>query len=190
MFEEIETWWRSNQQDGKASVIFAYAMGKAQRLIASLSPEIGPIFTHGAVEKINAVYRAEGVPLSETELATNAPRKTDWSQALIVAPPSAMGSPWLKRFGRQSTAMVSGWMRVRGIRRRRSIDRGFVLSDHADWPGLLRAIAASGAQQVLATHGYAAVVSRYLREQGLAADAIETRFLGEDGSSEPSAEEE
>jgi putative mRNA 3-end processing factor len=98
---------------------------------------------------------------------------------LIVAPPSAFGSPWMRRFGDASTAFASGWMRVRGNRRRRGFERGFVLSDHVDWPGLLRTIEETGARRVLATHGYSATLARYLRETGLAAEALETRFEGE-----------
>ena len=176
---DIEAWWRANQEAGRASVLFAYALGKAQRVLASLNSDIGPIYTHGAIEKLCAVYRSGGVALPETTLATNLPRRTDWSQSLILAPPSAIASPWLKRFGRISTGLVSGWMRVRGIRRRRSIDRGFVLSDHADWPSLLQTIQQSGAKQVRTTHGYSAVLARYLRERGIDAVAVETHFHGE-----------
>ena len=95
---------------------------------------------------------------------------------LIIAPPSAFGSPWLRRFGDASTAFASGWMRVRGNRRRRGFDRGFVLSDHVDWPALLRTIEETGARRVLATHGYSDTLARYLRETGLAAAPLQTWF--------------
>ena len=133
---EINAWWRANQAAGKASLLFGYALGKAQRLIAGLDPGIGPILTHGAVERMTAVYRAAGVALPPTTHAGAVDRRTDWSRAIIVAPPSADGSAWTRRFGAQSTAFASGWMLVRGTRRRRSLDRGFALSDHVDWPGL------------------------------------------------------
>ena len=154
-------------------------MGKAQRLLAGVDRSIGPIFTHGAVERLNADYRAAGIDLPETVNALEAPKNTDWSQALVVAPPSADGTPWLRRFGDLSTGFASGWMQVRGQRRRRSLDRGFVLSDHVDWPALMQTIQATGAQRVLVTHGYVPVVVRYLREQGIDAYALATHFVGE-----------
>ncbi|HVF40916.1 MAG TPA: hypothetical protein VM939_13530, partial [Gemmatimonadaceae bacterium] len=107
------------------------------------------------------------------------PRDHDWSGALIVAPPSASGSTWMRRFGAASTAFASGWMRVRGARRRRSVDRGFVVSDHVDWPALMSAIESTGAQRVLVTHGYRDPVVRFLRERGLEADSLTSRWEGE-----------
>lgn len=178
VFESIRAWWRTNQEAGRASVLFAYALGKAQRLIAGVGAEIGPIYTHGAVEPMNRGYRAGGVTLPETQYAAVA-SGADWSQALIVAPPSAQGTPWLRRFGSISTGFASGWMSIRGARRRRSVDRGFVLSDHCDWPGLLAAIEATGAERVLLTHGYTAVVARYLRDHGVEAGLLATRYEGE-----------
>jgi putative mRNA 3-end processing factor len=180
VFEEIAAWWRTNQAEGCASLLCAYALGKAQRVLAGVDPSIGPIFTHGAVEAMSEAYRAGGIPLPPTTHVSNAPAKTDWSRALIVAPPSAKGTPWTRRFGSVSAAFVSGWMRIRGLRRRRTVDRGFVLSDHADWPGLLAAIRESGAERILLTHGYTAVLTRWLREQGLDADSLATRFQGEE----------
>jgi putative mRNA 3-end processing factor len=178
LFDEINGWWRSNQIAGKASMLFAYALGKAQRLLAGVDPTIGPIFTHGAVERLNQDYRASGVPLPATTYAA-AGRRADWSQALIVAPPSAQGTPWMRRFGAVSTGFASGWMQLRGTRRRKAVDRGFALSDHADWPGLLGAIDATGAERIWVTHGYSAVLARWLGEHGLDAMAISTRFEGE-----------
>jgi len=97
-------------------------------------------------------------------------------RALVLAPPSAAGTPWLRRFGELSDAFASGWMRVRGARRRRALDRGFVLSDHADWPGLQAAIAATGASRVIVTHGQVPVMVRWLGEQGLDASAFATEY--------------
>jgi putative mRNA 3-end processing factor len=179
VFTEVHAWWQGNQQAGKASLLFGYALGKAQRLLAGLHSEIGPIFTHGAVDKLNAAYRAAGVRLAETTHVAAAPKGTDWGRALIVAPSSAQGTPWLRRFGNLSTGFASGWMQIRGTRRWRAIDRGFVLSDHADWPGLLGAIKATGAEQVWVTHGYREVLVRWLREQGVDARMVQTRFEGE-----------
>ena len=180
VFEEIRAWWASNRENGRASVLYAYALGKAQRLLAGLlGADIGPIYTHGAVERLNADYRAGGIAMPATTYAGSMPRSHDWSSSLIVAPPSAAGSTWLRRFGNVSAAFASGWMRIRGARRRRSVDRGFVLSDHVDWPSLLAAIEATGAQRVLVTHGYRAPVVRWLEEHGISAEAVASKWEGE-----------
>ena len=182
VFDEMAIWWRRNQAAGKASLIFAYALGKSQRIMAGLAAggEIpGPIFTHGAVEVMTEAYRVAGVSLPVTTHVSAAEPRTDWSRALIVAPPSAQGTTWTRKFGPVSTAFASGWMRIRGARRRRSVDRGFVLSDHVDWPSLLQAIDATGAERVLLTHGYTAVVAHWLQTQGKNAIVIETRYTGE-----------
>jgi putative mRNA 3-end processing factor len=178
VFESINAWWRANREAGKASLLFGYALGKAQRLLAGIDPTIGPIYTHGAVERLNRAYREGGIRLPETTYAGSV-GKADFSQALIVAPPSAHGTPWTRRFGPASTGFASGWMRIRGARRRRAVDRGFVLSDHVDWPGLLGAIDATGAEQVWLTHGYSAVVARWLRDRGLDARVVATHYEGE-----------
>ncbi len=163
----IEAWWRDNQEAGKASVIFAYPIGKAQRILAEIDSSIGPLVCHGGVERINAIYRGQGIALPvSAELS-------EFRRALILAPPSAVGSPWMRRFAPASTAMASGWMRIRGPRRRRALDRGFVLSDHADWPALLSAIDTTGAENVWVTHGYRGPLARWLQEHGKAAEAIE-----------------
>ena len=188
VFHEINEWWRANQQAGKASVLFAYPLGKAQRVLAGIDSTIGPIYTHGAVEQFNRIYGESGIALPPTVYARSAPPKTDWTQALILAPPMAKNSPWLRRFGDFSTGLASGWMRIRGTRRRQSIDRGFVLSDHADWPALLTAIRASEAQTVWVTHGYRAPLTRWLTERGIDAHAVETRY--EESESADAAEAE
>jgi len=179
VYEEVNRWWRANQEAGRTSVLFAYALGKAQRLIEGVDPDIGPIFCHGAVQAVNTTYRASGVALPPTSLVLDERKRTEWSDALIVAPPSARGTPWLRRFGDISTGFASGWMTVRGARRRRSVDRGFTLSDHADWPDLHQAIRDTGASRVLVTHGSTAVMVRRLQEQGLDAETLRTRYEGE-----------
>ena len=176
---DINDWWRANQAAGKASLLYGYALGKAQRLLAGLDPSIGTIYTHGAVERMTGVYRAAGVPMPATVHAGSVDRRTDWSQGIVVAPPSADGSTWTRRFGVHATGFASGWMLVRGARRRRSLDRGFPLSDHVDWPSLLGAVATTGAERVWVTHGYTGPVVRWLRERGLDAQAVQTRFEGE-----------
>ena len=176
IFAAIDAWRRENIAAGRASIVYAYALGKAQRLIAGVDPALGPIVCHGAIEAINALYREAGVALPPTRLATQIENKRDFARALIVAPPSAAATPWLKRFGDYSDALASGWMQVRGNRRRRGLDRGFALSDHADWPGLIAAIEATGAERILVTHGYTETLTRYLREKGLDARALTTSY--------------
>jgi putative mRNA 3-end processing factor len=180
VFADINKWWRANQAAGRASMLFAYPLGKAQRLLAGVDPAIGPIYVHGAILRLNEAYRRSGVTLPAAGYASAADPKTDWSQALILAPPSAQATPWLRRFGSISTGFASGWMRVRGQRRRRSIDRGFVLSDHVDWPGLNQAVAATGAERVVVTHGYVGPVARWLAGQGLQAQALTTAYEGDE----------
>jgi putative mRNA 3-end processing factor len=159
----IHAWWRANQEAGKTSVLYAYPLGKAQRVLAALDISIGPMHAHDAVERFSRVYREQGVALP--------PAGARDSATLIVAPPG-----YEHRGPRVSTALVSGWMRIRGTRRRRSLDRGFVLSDHADWPELLRAIDACGATTIWVTHGFRGPLVRWLQENGRDAHAVEARY--------------
>lgn len=176
VFADIDAWWTRNATHGRASVLCCYSFGKAQRVLAGVDPSIGPIIVHGAVEPLNRAYRAAGVPLPETRMVTDVKDKADLRRCLVVCPPGAAASPWLRRFGDVQTAFASGWMQVRGNRRRGGYDRGFVLSDHADWPGLLSAIEATQAGRVIVTHGSAAVMVRHLRERGLQAEAFDTEY--------------
>ncbi|TWT53794.1 Beta-lactamase superfamily domain protein [Rubripirellula amarantea] len=182
--DSINAWWRESRDDGKCCVLYGYAVGKSQRLLAGLDPTIGPIYTHGAVEKGTDAYRRSGITLPTTTYVGSITGKHDWKGGMVVAVPSAHGTPWMRKFGRVSTAMASGWMAVRGTRRRRSVDRGFVVSDHVDWPSLLKAIALCDPEQVWVTHGYSAVVARYLQEQGRDARVIDSRSRMEDDEDE------
>ncbi|MEO7658244.1 MAG: ligase-associated DNA damage response exonuclease [Pyrinomonadaceae bacterium] len=189
VFAEISDWWRQNQDRGKASVIFSYSLGKAQRVLNGVDRSIGPIFTHGSVERLTEAYREAGVDLPETTYVGNVTNKKEFAGSLIVAPPSAQMSTWMKRFGPQSTAFASGWMMVRGARRRRAVDRGFVLSDHADWPELMTAIRSTDAETVYVTHGFADEVVRFLNETGVNAEPLKTRFVGDDAAGDMIDEE-
>lgn len=180
VFEEINSWWRENQQQDKASVLTAYSLGKAQRVINGVDSSIGRIFTHGAVDNINKVLIESGHSLPETILVNKDIPKLEFKGSLVICPPSAIGSPWIKKFGSYSLGIASGWMALRGTRRRRAADRGFVLSDHADWDGLNNVVDACGAEKVIATHGYTDIFARYLREEkGLNAVTEKTQFEGE-----------
>jgi putative mRNA 3-end processing factor len=174
VFADIAAWWRANQRQQRTSVLFAYALGKAQRLLAGLDVGIGPVLVHGLVERFLPAYRAAGVRLAPTVGLERVAEVR--GRGLVIAPPSAANSLWLRRFGDCSTAFASGWMQVRGNRRRRNLDRGFPLSDHADWTGLLEAIRATGARRILVTHGQVPPLVRWLREHGWEADALATAF--------------
>ncbi|MEM8734347.1 MAG: ligase-associated DNA damage response exonuclease [Planctomycetota bacterium] len=174
VFDAINHWWRASAKSGHCCMLYAYAVGKSQRLLAGLDPSIGEIFTHGAVEKGTDAYRRTGVILPATTHVAEAGDRKDWSGCLVLAVPSAHGTSWTKRFRLTTTAMASGWMAVRGSRRRRSVDRGFVLSDHVDWPSLLEAVEACGPNDVWVTHGTSAVVARYLNEKGYNAKVLES----------------
>ena len=180
IYDEINQWWRTNAANGRASVLFCYSFGKAQRILSGVDPSIGPIVCHGAAEPLNRVYREAGVALPPTHLVTEIIDKASLKQALVLAPPSAGGSPWIKRFGDYSDAFASGWMLLRGARRRRAVDRGFVLSDHADWPGLMEAIKQTEARRIIVTHGQIGVMVRWLQQNGLEAGAFQTEYGDED----------
>ncbi len=174
---EVNAWWQANAAAGRASLLLGYSFGKAQRLLAGLDAGIGPIAVHGAVAPLNEAYRAAGVALpATTPMDALVADKALLRRALVVAPPAVLGSAFARRLGEHADAFASGWMQLRGARRRQGVDRGFVLSDHADWPGLQRAIAATGATRVIVTHGYEAVMVRWLQQQGLEAGSFRTEY--------------
>ena len=184
---DINQWWRRNADAGRCSVLFCYAFGKAQRILHGLDETIGPIVCHGAVEPLNRVYREAGITLPPTLSAADITDKAVYQSAMVIAPPSAAGAPWMRRFGDYGDAFASGWMQLRGARRRRAVDRGFVLSDHADWPGLMQAIQATGAQRVMVTHGQVGTMVRWLAQSGYDAGAFATEYGDEDDEAVPSA---
>ena len=178
--EEIRAWWQGDRQ--RPSLLFCYAFGKAQRLMAELNA-IGvddEVLLHGAVETVTRHYRAAAVPMTPSRPVSDLPRSDSLAGRLVLAPPSAHRSSWMRRFRSPQTGFASGWMAVRGARRRRGYERGFVLSDHADWPGLIQTVRQSGARKVYVTHGQSDVLARYLREiEGIEAEPLETLFEGE-----------
>lgn len=179
VFAEINDWWQCNQREGRISVLFGYSLGKAQRLLAGVDAGLGPILVHHAVRDFLPAYETAGVSLPPTQAFTKENLQTAGPQALIVAPPAATESTWLQSLGEVSAGFASGWMLIRSMRWRRRADRGFTLSDHADWPGLLTAIEATGAERVLVTHGAAAPLVRWLNETGRQAEALVTRSANE-----------
>jgi putative mRNA 3-end processing factor len=187
LFADINGWWARNVLAGRASVLACYSFGKAQRILGGVDPSIGSIIVHGAVEPLNRAYRAAGVELPSTRMVAEVKDPADLKRALVICPPSAVASPWMRRFGDAQTAFASGWMQLRGARRRGGYDRGFVLSDHADWPGLMSAIEGTGAQRIIVTHGSVAVMVRYLNERGLRAEAFDTEYGGDDVEADAAA---
>jgi putative mRNA 3-end processing factor len=178
-FVEINQWWQKNQAEGKVSVIAGYALGKAQRILRNIDESIGEIYVHGAIETVTNILRDQDFALPPTIRVTPDMKRKDFDGALVVCPPSAVGSPWLRRFDPFSLSIASGWMKLRGARRRRGADRGFVLSDHADWDELNIAIRETGAEKVFITHGYSEVFSRWLTETGIETAEVKTQYEGE-----------
>ena len=186
--EEIHRWWMEGRAAGRPSVLFAYALGKAPRILAELRRMTDePVLAHGAVLAMADLYRAAGIDLAETQPVPEKKRGASVAGALVLAPLAASGTPWMRRFPGAETGFASGLMRIRGTRRRKGFDRGFVLSDHADWPALLRTITETGARRVLVTHGHSHLLARYLREQGTDADVLPTPYAGEADTEVPAS---
>jgi putative mRNA 3-end processing factor len=176
---DIMGWWEENGKMGRTSVLFCYTLGKAQRLLAELARLTDrPVLAHGMMLGMIDTYRDAGITMLPVSAATERPRGTSYAGELVLAPLSARGTPWMRRLGDLSDAFASGLMRVRGVRRQRGYDRGFVISDHADWPALLQTVTASGASRVLATHGYAEPFARHLLENGIDSGVIRTAWEG------------
>lgn len=176
VFAEMNDWWRQNKAENKVSVLTGYALGKAQRLLQGLDPSLGTIYTHGAIENTNEVIRNQGIELRKTVRITQDIKRMAFPGNLVLTTPGAVGTTWMRRFKNASIGSASGWMSLRGARRRRAADRGFVLSDHADWEGLNQAVKATGAERVYVTHGYTDIFRRWLEEQGIEAGIVRTEF--------------
>ncbi|WBL22118.1 ligase-associated DNA damage response exonuclease [Zunongwangia sp. HRR-M8] len=189
VFAEINNWWQQNKSEGKTSVIFGYSLGKAQRILKYLDTSIGKIYTHGAIENMTEVLRPQ-LEMPETTRITRDVKKEEIKGNIVVAPPSAHGTPWIKKMVPYVTASASGWMTFRGARRRRAIDRGFVLSDHCDWQGLLSSIKETGAEKIICTHGYTDIFSKYLRELGYDARTEQTQYEEENAEQTSKTEDE
>lgn len=179
VFSEINAWWKKNKAEGKVSLLSGYSLGKAQRIIQNLDTSIGTIYTHGAIENTNEVIRAQGIELNKTVRVTKEIPKKDFTGNLVIAPPGAIGSSWSKKFKPGSIGIASGWMTMRGPRRRRAADRGFILSDHVDWEGLNTVVKETGAEKIFVTHGYTRIFTQWLIEQGYDAAEVKTEYEGE-----------
>lgn len=184
IFEQMRAWIGNNQQQDRASMLIAYSLGKAQRILQAISPITNKIYVHGAIWNTHQVLLNNGIQLPVVQRITNETNKADLKGAVIIAPPGAEDSPWTKRLPSFRTATCSGWMQVRGQARRSSSDMGFALSDHADWNGLLSAVKATGASKVFVTHGFQSVFSRYLNEIGIEAAEVITQYGEEEKNTE------
>jgi putative mRNA 3-end processing factor len=183
---DINNWWQQNADQGINPVIIGYALGKAQRIIHHLDKNIGGVFVHGAVDNVNKTLQDHGLFSGTAVRITPETNKKEIQGSIIVAPPSAIGTSWMNRFAPFSLGICSGWMQLRGARRRRSADRGFILSDHCDWEQLNEAVTATGADHVYVTHGYQSVFARWLKEEkGLQAYEVETAYETDEGEEEP-----
>ncbi len=180
IFDDMNEWWRNNQERGIATVILAYSLGKAQRILFNIDRSIGPVYVHGAIESMNNAIIEAGYKLPESQKVEPSMKKDTFKNSLIIAPPSAAGSAWLKKFNPHSLGVASGWMAVRGAKRWQSADKGFALSDHADWQGLNWAIKETGAERVVVTHGFTDVFCKWLNENGYNARTVKTQFTGDE----------
>ena len=180
---DMMAWWELNRQRGLTSIVFCYTIGKAQRLLAELRRVTDrPVLVHGMMVPMIEAYRSLGIDMLATQTLIDRPRGTSLAGELVLAPPSARGTPWMRRLGDLSDALTSGLMRVRGVRRQRAYDRGFVISDHADWPALLDTITATGASRVITTHGHAEPLARFLRDHGIESAVMRTAWEDEGGA--------
>ena len=176
---QIESWWKENQISGKTSLLSAYALGKAQRILKTIDDSIGPIFCHGAVDSLNKVHLQNGHLSKDYPYLSQEVSKKELEGALVIAPPSATGSTWANKLKPVSVGIASGWMMLRGSKRRKNVDRGFVFSDHADWNGLNEAIKETEAENVICTHGYTDSFAEWLKHNGYNAVSEKTLFEGE-----------
>ncbi|HSF46470.1 MAG TPA: ligase-associated DNA damage response exonuclease [Chitinophagaceae bacterium] len=180
IYEEIRNWINLNQEHGKTSVLIAYSLGKAQRVLHAIRETAGRIFVHGAIWNTHETLVNAGFDLPEViRIQPDTPPDL-LKGAVVIAPPSADGSPWMRKFSPYSVGICSGWMQVRGNARRRNADAGFALSDHADWKGLLSAVSATDPERVFVTHGFQSVFARYLNEKGIESAEVRTAYGNEE----------
>ncbi len=189
IYNNIGKWINNNQADGRTSVIIAYSLGKAQRVLQAIEKATDKIFVHGAIWNVHETLVNAGWNLPAVKRITFETSKEELKGSVVIAPPSADGTPWMKKFSPFSVGVCSGWMQVRGHARRRNVDAGFAMSDHADWKGLLQAVKATGAEKVYATHGFTAAFSRYLNDIGIEAGEVKTEFGNDEEEAPPNIKE-
>ncbi|HTQ29288.1 MAG TPA: ligase-associated DNA damage response exonuclease [Puia sp.] len=176
IFTRIQRWIAKNKAKGESSILMAYSMGKAQRLLPCLAAVTPDIYVHGAIWNVQEALIRAGIKLPAVKRVEPGMSKSALKEAVVIAPQGTDGSPWLNRFGAYAVGICSGWMQVRGNVRRSNADAGFALSDHADWKGLLEAVKATQAKKVFVTHGFQSTFSRYLNESGIESGEVTTQF--------------
>jgi putative mRNA 3-end processing factor len=187
VFDDMNNWWQNNRNNDLATIVVGYSLGKSQRILQNLDLTVGNVYTHGVIENTNEALRRNGIRLNPTTRITPETSKEEARKGIILAPPSSVGSPWMRKFQPYRFGYCSGWMAIRGAKRRRAADRGFVLSDHADWGGLISAIDATGCECVYLTHGYTASFTRYLNEIGFNASEVHTLYGDDEDPGMPEA---
>jgi putative mRNA 3-end processing factor len=179
VFEEMNRWWAQNAAQGVCSVVVAYSLGKAQRILKYLDQSIGRVYAHPSIFTMHQTMRENGFQLPEDYLFDRNQKKEEYKSSLLLIPPAADGGEWMNKLGEYDQAFASGWMQVRGTRRRSNATKGFVLSDHADWDGLNTAVKLTEAERVIVTHGYTASFAQWLCEKGVRAEVAKTDYSSE-----------
>lgn len=177
IFNQINSWWSRNRELGKTSVIYAYSLGKSQRLINGLDHNTGKIYCHPAVASMNQRIRSSGFHLKECA-ALSFNENQDYRGALVIMPQSSASREYMRRFSDPEDAYISGWMQIKKMRKSSGRPAAFTLSDHADWPGLLQAIKETGAGRIYPTHGYTALLSRWLNDNGYTSEELPAPYSG------------
>lgn len=167
---DIFHWWLGNRESGRNCLLFGYSLGKAQRILAELAPHADrPVIVHSAIEEMNVAYRAEKIRLAPTIDIQQLPPDQPIQGELILAPPSILKTEWLARLGDFETAFASGWMQGSNYGHTTRYDRGFVMSDHADWNDLVNTVLATHAKRVFVQHRSNGALVQHLRRLKLEA---------------------
>jgi putative mRNA 3-end processing factor len=185
IFQQMNDWWKANREDGKATFIGGYSLGKAQHILHNIDHRLGPVYVHQSISDTNRALAFNGAVLPTYKTLTSETSRRELQGAFVLCPPTLFNSSWIKKIEAYETGYCSGWMSLRNFRKRMNVNRGFVLSDHADWKGLNAAIRATGAERVFVTHGYAETLARSLREDGLDAEVVQTLYGGEGDDDHP-----
>jgi putative mRNA 3-end processing factor len=164
IFNEINKWWKQNKEDGITSLLFGYSLGKSQRMLHNIDRSIGNIFAHDTITDINKILNEAGYNLPNVENPES--NILALKGSLIIAPSSIRKTKIMQSLGEYSTAFASGWMATNRGFQMRGLDRGFALSDHADWDGLCEAIKLTGAQTIYVNHGFSKAFVIWLRRNG------------------------
>lgn len=180
IYEDIKNWILKNKEQEKTSVLIAYSLGKAQRVLNALKDITDTVYAHGAIYNMQQLMDALGYKFVNVKRVTPETTKQELQNAIVIAPPSADGTKWMTKFIPYRGGICSGWMQVRGNQRRRNADKGFALSDHCDWDDLLTSVKSTGAEKVFVTHGFHSVFSKYLNEIGIEAEEVKTQYGNEE----------